>query len=118
MYPPELLLWRSKITQSANEPPPHNSECEAKFSGGGPIIISPSPNFDYFIESGSDQQILLSAASTNNVKKHFWYINDEYYTQSSPNEKVFFKPNEGKIKITCIDDFGRYSSIEIKVKEY
>ena len=118
VYPPELQLWFEGNNIKKDSPPEHNPDCEAKFSASGPVILSPSANFDYLVENNSDQQILLSAASDSKTKIHYWYLNDEFYKKCKPDERVFFTPADKEIRITCIDDFGRNSSITIRVSYY
>jgi len=118
IYPPELKLWFAENRISKPSPPEHNPLCEAKFSSRGPAIISPSANFDYLLEQDGNQQILLSAASDSKTKTHYWYINNEFYKKCKPDERIFFKPDGEQIKITCIDDFGKSSTINIKISYY
>lgn len=118
VYPPELRLWFAKNNLNKAAPPEHNPECETKFSSAGPLILSPSANFDYLLERNSNQEILLSAASDSKTKIHYWYLNGEFYKKSKPDERIFFTPSDQEVKITCIDDFGRNSSITIKISYY
>ena len=46
----------------------------------------------------------------------YWYINDKFFKASSANEKQFFVPDEGLVKISCTDDKGRNRNIRIRVK--
>ncbi|MBN2570729.1 MAG: hypothetical protein JXA68_01260, partial [Ignavibacteriales bacterium] len=117
-YDPELILWYKNNKIKFDEPPLHNAECDAVFSGDGPMIVSPSKNFEYLIEEGTDQEILLEAASSNEIKTHYWYINQQYFGKSKTGEKLFFKPDKGETKITCMDDKGRSSEVTIIVKFY
>ncbi|MEZ4825269.1 MAG: penicillin-binding protein 1C [Bacteroidia bacterium] len=118
MYDPELVLWFASNNRTIFTPPPHNEGCEAKFSGEGPKIMSPSEDFEYLLERGSGQEILLQATSAPTVKKHYWYINDRFVTEAAPGEKVFFQPENRKLVIVCMDDRGRKSQLEIVVKYY
>lgn len=117
-YDSELMLWFMKNKITIKRPPPHNPMCQTKFSGSGPKIISPSSDYEYFIEENSKQQILLQAASDPSVKTHYWYINDIFYKQCKPEERIFIKPGNGTIKITCLDDHGRKTTIQTKVTFY
>ena len=58
---------------------------------------------------------MLSANVASDVKKVFWYINDKLLTQADSKSPVFYEPEEGKIKISCSDDKGRNTNIEIDV---
>ena len=117
-YDSELLLWFMKNKINIKRPPPHNPFCQTKHSGEGPKILSPSSDYEYYIEENSKQQILLQAASDPSVKTHYWYVNNLFYKKSKPGERVFFKPEKGTSKITCLDDLGRKTEIEVKVLFY
>ncbi len=118
MYNPELVLWYKKNNIDYKKPPKHNPECEAKFNNKGPKIISPSENYEYLIEENSDQEILLQAVTEATVTKLYWFINDKHFKNCKPGKKIFYKPETGKNKITCVDDKGRETTINITVKSY
>jgi penicillin-binding protein 1C len=118
VYSPELTTWMISNNIPFSKPPEHNPGCIALFSNEGPGIISPSKNFQYFIEKDSKQEIKLQAASDSRVKKHYWYINGSYFNKCLPGAKLFFKPTAGKNIITCLDDKGRKTEICIDVKFY
>jgi penicillin-binding protein 1C len=118
LYDPELTVWLSENNYNFIKPPPHNPDCQAKFTQNGPRILSPSEDYDYFIEEDSEQEILLLAASDSKAKTHYWYVNDKFYTKCTPGEKIFLKPENGENKISCLDDKGRDESVSIKVKYF
>ncbi|TAL69943.1 MAG: penicillin-binding protein 1C [Bacteroidetes bacterium] len=118
VYDPEICLWNSLNNVGYKKIPPHNPNCQQKLSSEGPKIISPSDNFEYYIENNSEQQILLQAASGEGVQVLYWYINDKFFIKSKPDVKQFFKPEKGRIKITCLDDKGRSSTVLVNIKEY
>ena len=118
VYPPELTLWYETNGISYKKMPPHYPECDAKFSDKGPVIISPSGDFEYYVEEGAGQKILLQAASQGNVSYHCWYVNDRFFRKSKPGERIFYQPGEGTHKISCIDSKGRTESVTIKVMVY
>lgn len=118
MYSSELTLWLIKNKMEFKRPPPHNPLCQAKKSGNDPVILSPSADYEYYIEENSNQQLLLQAASDPSVKTHYWYINDEFYKSCKPGEKLFFEPQKGNLRITCMDDLGRKNTIQTKVLHY
>ncbi len=117
-YDPELTLWFLKNKIPFKRPPPHNPYCTARFSGDGPKILSPSADYEYFIEKKSREQVMLLAASDPSIQTQYWYINDKFYSKTKPGRKIFFKPNDGRIKITCLDDLGRKTTIQTKITYY
>ncbi|MBI5324092.1 MAG: penicillin-binding protein 1C [Ignavibacteriae bacterium] len=118
VYDPEIVLWNFINNIEFKKIPPHNPNCQAKFSAEGPKIISPSDNFEYYIENKSAEQLLLQAAAGEGVQTLYWYINDKFYIKTKPEEKQFFTAEKGRIKITCLDDKGRNSSVFVNVKVY
>ncbi len=117
-YDPELKLWYEKNGIAFIKVPPHNPNCQKRFSENGPKIISPSSNYEYFVEENSSQEILLQAATESGVKTQYWYINNKFYKKSKPGENIFYRPSKGEIKITCMDDKGRDANIKINVQYY
>ncbi|HET56216.1 MAG TPA: penicillin-binding protein 1C, partial [Ignavibacteria bacterium] len=117
-YEPELTLWQNRNNIKVKRPPKHNPECSARFTSEGPVIISPSSEFEYFVEKGNEEEILLQAASDPNVKTHYWFVNDKFFDKCLPSEKIFLKANDGNIKITCMDDRGRETTVVVKVRGY
>ena len=118
VYSPELTIWLSQNKKDSHSPPHHNPECTAKFAEGGPKILSPSEDYEYFIEKNSGQEILLLAASDSRVKTQYWYVNDKYYRKCKPGDKVFFKPDNMELKVTCLDDKGRDGIVKVKINFY
>ncbi|MFI5237943.1 MAG: penicillin-binding protein 1C, partial [Ignavibacteriales bacterium] len=118
VYEPELSVWLSQNKYDYKKPPKHNPNCETKFTSEGPKILSPSADYEYFLEKDSDQEILLMAASDSRVKMHYWYVNEKFIKKSKPGERVFLIPKEKELTITCLDDRGRDGNVKVTVKYY
>ncbi|MBK7569395.1 MAG: penicillin-binding protein 1C [Chitinophagales bacterium] len=112
---PEIITWMQTKNIPVELIPPHNPDCERIFAEGAPTINSPVNNLEYYIDKTDIQKIMLSANVASDVKKVFWYINDKLLTQADSKSPVFYEPEEGKIKISCSDDKGRNTNIEIDV---
>ncbi len=118
LYPnisPELIPFYNAEKISYTKIPPHYSQCTHVFEENAPTITSPSHAKEYFIEKGEATELILSCQVEDRVKKIYWFINDKFYRAVSPQEKLFFKPQIGFVKISCSDDLGRNSDITIKV---
>ncbi|MFN2439248.1 MAG: penicillin-binding protein 1C, partial [Chitinophagaceae bacterium] len=113
---PEMQDYFSQHAIAYDRIPPHNPECEKVFKGSGPFITSPTNGTDYFINKKEKEPLQLMAHTPNDVTKIYWYINDRFYKTTGANEKCFFVPDEGPVKISCTDDKGRNRNIWIKVK--
>jgi penicillin-binding protein 1C len=118
VYEPELSVWLSQNKSVYHKPPQHNPNCNAKFAEDGPKILSPSEDYEYFLEKNSGQEILLLAASDSRVKTHYWYVNEKFIKKTKPGERVFFIPEEKELKITCLDDKGRDGNVKVSIKFY
>lgn len=118
IYQPEMTVWLAENNYNFNSPPPHNHNCNAKFSEEGPRILSPTEDYEYFIEENSEQEIVLLAASDGRVNAHYWFVNEKYFAKTKPGEKIFLKPETKELKITCLDDKGRDESIRVSIKYY
>ncbi|UCH66780.1 MAG: penicillin-binding protein 1C [Ignavibacterium sp.] len=118
IYQPELTVWFTENNYNITSPPQHNHNCNAKFSEKGPRILSPTEDYEYFVEENSEQEIVLLAASDGKVNTHYWFVNDEYFGKTKPGNKIFLIPETEELKITCLDDKGRDESVMISVKYY
>jgi penicillin-binding protein 1C len=96
--------------------PPHNPECFQMTKEGDIRIISLVNNTEYYIDKTNPQPLLLQSEANADVKKIFWYVNNSFFKQCLPKEKVYFVPAEGPQIISCVDDRGRKSEIRIVVK--
>lgn len=99
-------------------PPMHNPMCMRVMEEFNPKIILPVNNKEYFIEKAVPTEIQLKSIVPQDVAKVYWYINNKFYKEAKPKEDVFFLPAEGITKISCSDDRGRNSSVQISVEFY
>jgi penicillin-binding protein 1C len=115
-YSPEVMAYYENTGLAYLKIPPHNPACTRIFDDQAPQIVSPANGREYIVDSKS-AELMLSCQADNEVKKVYWYINDRLYTSAGAAEKVFFKPIAGTVKISCSDDKGRNSDVQITVRE-
>lgn len=113
---PEVLNWKKKNRIKFAEIPQHNEDCERHFEGRSPQVVSPIDGLDYYISKEDSTELMLQSLTGNDIKHVYWYVNNKFLCSSKPNEKVYFHPPEGNVKISCSDDKGRNKDIEISVK--
>ncbi len=118
VYDPELAVWFDENRVSVPHPPPHNPACTMRMSGDGPRILSPSPDYTYYLERGAAQQIMLQAASSAGVETQYWYVDGKMIATVRNGEKSFFSPTAKEHRITCMDDAGRKSRLRIRIVYY
>jgi penicillin-binding protein 1C len=115
-YAPELLSWFQTKHILYEKIPPHNPACERVFNDNNPQIVYPVDGSEYFLSRNEHQQLMLNCQVGNDVKMVYWYVNDKLIQKSAPNTEVFFRPEAGKLKISCSDDKGRNANIFVVVK--
>ncbi len=118
LYPnlsPELIDFYETENIPYQKIPLHNPQCKRVFNNNAPRITSPLDGNEYILEKKSNQQIAMSCQVGNEVKKVYWYINNEFYKVASANEKIFFTPPAGEIKISCSGDNGANADVLITV---
>ena len=113
---PELAAYFRINHISYEKIPPHNSACARDFNGHSPVITSLGNDMVYIVMDKQQQQLALACSASNDVSKVYWYVNDKFYSAANPQQKIFFNPSSANVKISCTDDKGRNTNIEIKVK--
>lgn len=114
-YSPSILAFREAKGLETAKIPPHNEHCTRIFNAEGPEIISPNADKEYLIDRESPAEMQLACKATNDVEAVYWYINDQFYQKASPQQSIFFTPELGLVKISCSDDKGRNTDIQIRV---
>ena len=114
--PPELCAYYETGNIPYQKLPPHNPACTRTFQGKAPAITSLTNGMTYLIADKEEQKLQLACATGADVQKVYWYINNKYFATTATNQKLFFAATTPTIKISCTDDKGRTTSIEVKVK--
>lgn len=114
--PPEIISFYNQEHIPYKMIPEHNSLCTKIGKNNGPIITSPSTNTTYLMHD-SQQQLLLTCSVENGVSYVYWYVNNKVIRKARPDEKIFFTPPMGEVKISCSDDKERNSNIYIHVNK-
>lgn len=113
--PPDLMAFYESSGVAYVKIPPHNPACTRILEEGAPVIVSPANGREYFIDASDPPELLLSCQTDNEVKRVYWYINDQFYQAADATEKVFIIPVTGSMKISCSDDKGRNTDVRISV---
>ena len=96
--------------------PPHNPNCDQIFKGSSPVITSPVNGTEYLISKKNPEPLQLVCRTANDVSRVYWYVNDQFVKSAAANDKQFFMPTEGPVKISCTDDKGRNRNINVLVR--
>jgi len=115
-HSPEIIAFFESENIGFEKIPPHYAKCEHVYKNGAPVITSPNDGSVYYIDKNYPEEIQLKCQAGQDASKIFWYVNDVFLKQTGKNESLFFKPKEGRVKISCSDDLGRNSNIWFEVE--
>ena len=120
MYPnlaPDVVAWFAASHRPYAAIPPHNPACSRVFGNGvAPLITSLNEGSDYFIDPKNPADLSLSCQTANDVQQVFWYLNNQLFRTAKPTETLFFRPTSGVLTVSCADDKGRVSKVQVVVK--
>jgi penicillin-binding protein 1C len=85
------------------------------YHNDSPVITSLTDGKEYILYKEAKQQLQLAFTATSDVNKVYWYINDKFFKEAVRGQKLFFTPEAGTVKISCSDDKGRNTDIQVKV---
>lgn len=112
---PGLIAFYEEEQIPYRKIPPHNPSCNRVYHNDSPVITSLTEGKEYILYASAKQQLQLAFTATSDVNKVYWYINDKFFKESERGQKLFFTPDAGLIKISCSDDKGRNTDIQVKV---
>jgi penicillin-binding protein 1C len=115
-HEPEMLAYFEQHFLPYEKIPDHNPNCEKLYEYGAPEITSPSNNMSYLLDKKETNQLMLACQTSIDVKKVYWYVNNQLLKEVNANEKIFIQPEEGILKISCSDDKGRNTNVTVTVK--
>ena len=136
-WPSDLLKLFNIAGIIRKQPPSFETGCKIfNQSGLKPEIVSPQKGITYqirlkeaqLINSGIQEDVLskysqlkesvipFKANTDLDVKKVFWFVNEQLVGSSDPTENLLWQPKKGNYIVRVIDDQGRSSSREIKIQ--
>lgn len=91
--------------------------CFDKWSKSKPVFISPYHNAIYKINKNlkDKTKIMLQCYSFTKEQKVFFKINDGDFFEAKSKDKIFINLKEGVHKISCLDDFSRAVTNEVRI---
>jgi penicillin-binding protein 1C len=116
-YAPELLAYYELNHILHENIPPHNPLCTRVFGNAkSPKIVFPVDGAEYYLNKLENQKLMLNSQVSSDVLFVNWYINDQFLQKARASKPVFYKPAAGKNKISCVDDKGRNTDVEVVVR--
>lgn len=115
-HPVEILAFYNQNNIAYTKVAPHNPKCENWDVFNPPQIATPVNGSTYYIMKDQPEALVLNCHAANDVNKVFWYVNNQVFKTATKDESVLFLPEKaGLYKISCSDDKGRNTDIEIKI---
>ncbi len=118
IWPGNVRTWMEKNGYPVDTIPPVHPDCQILLEGEGPKIETPSDNSVYYIRNDlpiDEQKITFRAHPEKGNKKVFWFIDDVPFGVSEVGEDLLYTPEEGKHKLTVMDEEGRTTTLDFKV---
>ncbi len=119
-WPSDLLKIFAQAGIQKVTPPPYESNCNEiiNLSGITPKIISPQANLIYSrrITDSNNQIILLNASADADVKKLYWFIDNDFLGAVTPNQYLPWHEQAGNYMVRVIDDHGRSDEQQLIVE--
>ncbi len=119
---PAVLAFREARGLPGQRLPPHHAACRlvhttpGASTGPALAITAPTPNAEYLLDPADRPQLALACAAGPDVRRVYWYVNDQFLQAAGATERVFFRPPQGTVKISCADDQGRNVDAQILVR--
>lgn len=101
--------------------PPSDETCKQKFKNTRPPHIrSPHAYQTYMLRSKSQNHeqtsIPLTASADGNISHLYWFANNSFLGETSPNIPLFWQPElVGNYHLSATDDQGQSDSVNIKI---
>lgn len=119
-WPTDLLSIFKKAGIQRRIPPPFEPDCRIRDNTKGlsPQIRSPQTDLNYILSANSKQimQIPLTAVTDADVRVIYWFINESYLVETSPDQPFLWQAKPGSFVIRVVDDQGRADAREIKIR--
>lgn len=113
---PELISFYKSHNINFEKVPPHNPACQGQSKGFAPQIQHPNQGSTYILNKDATPQLELLAFAGTEVYEIYWYVNNAFVGKSPPGKGLFVEPPNGPVLITCADEKGRRSSVDIFVE--
>ena len=120
-WPSDIIRLFRRAGVSRKVPPEFDPECtiDIKATNGlRPQIQSPDQTISYALRSDrlDKEQIPFMAVADADVKKLFWFVDNQYVGYSTSGEPYYWKPELKRATVRVVDDHGRAAAGQISVE--
>jgi membrane carboxypeptidase/penicillin-binding protein PbpC len=98
--------------------PPPAADCPSLVDLPGPKIVSPEAGARYSNAglARAQQGLALSAQSSADVDKLYWYVDGYLVAEGGPESTQFWAPSPGVHEASVLDSRGRSHAVTFKVE--
>ncbi|MCE9672038.1 penicillin-binding protein 1C [Myxococcus stipitatus] len=120
-WPSDLLRLFQKAGVPRKTPPPEATDCGLELSASGglpPRITTPEEGVDYNLRASSvaPQTVPLSAVTDADVRRVFWFVDEQLVGTSSRGESLAWTARPGTYVVRAVDDRGRSDARTMRVR--
>lgn len=119
LWPPRVAAYFASRDLLPRTAPEHDPRCAAGLQGDRPKIASPLDGDVYLLRDGVArelQKIALVAAPAGGAGRIYWFVGGRLSGEAPAGSAVEWTPEPGRHRIVAVDEEGRSSEIEIRVR--
>lgn len=118
-WPSDLLAIFRRAGIVPKSPPSFEAGCNPGTQFGlSPQMTSPLADYTYVLKINlpeKEAEIPLTSITDAGVKHLYWFINDSYFGECSPDKPLLWRAHPGHFVVRVVDDHGRSDSREFRV---
>ncbi|WP_205522846.1 penicillin-binding protein 1C [Myxococcus eversor] len=120
-WPSDLLRLFQKAGLPRRVPPPEGADCGLEHSastGTAPRITTPEEGVDYNLRASSESSraVPLSAVTDADVRRVFWFVDEQLVGTASRGESLQWDAKPGTYVVRAVDDRGRSDARTLRVR--
>ena len=116
-WPSDILQIFKQAGIKRKSPPPYEKNCmTVNTNSQSPQITSPADSLTYIIKpNAKNTRIPLTAVTDGDVKKVFWFANNQLLGISHLNKPFLWKAQPGRYTVRVVDDHGMADKIKVEI---
>lgn len=122
IWPSEVAAYLLQTGRPVREAPPYKLGNMTGQKYYPPVILSPVRHTEYIQRPDKidkkHQGIKLEVATTNRIRKVFWFMNDILIGEGDPVYPLYVQPDPGLYQLRVMDDVGGTDEVTLVVKAY
>ena len=118
-WPSDLVQLFRTAGLPRRSPPSYEINCQSANNlkyGIAPKIVSPERKVQYNLRSKhSTKKIPFTAVSDSDSDYIFWFVDESFVGKADSGKTLFWEAKPGKYVVRVVDQFGQYSSQDLRV---